>query len=242
MPAYTFGLLAPVPFWYLALGYRRRSLTFITAGYTALWLTAWVLAIVSGDNGPGSNVAGFLFFGTGAACAIHAFVLRSTLPAGEGPFEAVVPPAHGPSTDTETWQALQIELVSLKSYVAKHADSLPSDCKGLIDQILAQLDEMITFAAGGGIADAQLRPVQAVVTDYLPTSLRTYLRLPSDYALHQRNPDGRTAAGELAFQLQLLLDSAKETAVSLYQGDSLRLQEQSTFLESKFGKSELDLP
>jgi hypothetical protein len=60
--------------------------------------------------------------------------------------------------------------------------------------------------------------------------------------MSHRNPDGRTAASELELQLRLLSNGAREATESLYRDDSLRLQQQSAFLESKLGRSELDFP
>lgn len=149
--------------------------------------------------------------------------------------EPLPPPEGDPINVTQ----LQAGLSALKTRVATHRYAFPPVCRQLLDDTIAAMEQVIAFVAANGHADAELRSVAAMLTDYLPTSLDTYLRLPKDYA--ERNPDGRTAAEELELQLRLLRDSAKDAVGSLYRGDALQLQQQSAFLESKFGTSELDL-
>lgn len=244
MPAYTLGLLAPAPLLYAAVRHPIRSLQLITAGYGAAWLAAWILATTTRQNSAPATAAGGLFVVLALACTAHAFVLRESLSASSAVGEQLAPPPPAPAADSTQAMLGQATaaLTSLTSYVTAHAAQLPPTCKQLFDDTVAQLLQVIRFVAGGGHADAELRAVHAMVTDYLPTSLHGYLRLPQDYATTQRNPDGRTAAEELQLQLGLLRDNATETARSTYRDDALGLEDQSAVLQSKFGTSELDLP
>lgn len=249
VPAYTMGMLAPVPFLFAAAKLQARKLWLIAAAYGAVWIATWVLVGVSPDNSSASTLCGFLFIALAVAGTAHAFVLRESLPrrnrtqfgmVGQQQLEPAVGALMSDPTQTTCTQ-LRAALSSLKSYVTTHSELFPPACKQLLDETIAQMEQVISFAASDGHADAELRSVHAMLTDYLPTSINTYVRLPREYALSQRNPDSRTAAEELELQLRLLRDSAKDAAGSLYRGDALRLQEQSAFLQSKFGKSELDL-
>jgi hypothetical protein len=240
MPAYTLGLLAPVPFvWAVAKQQGGTALRWITGIYGAVWLAAFVVAGATDTNNTAGSVVGGVFIALAAVCTTHAFVLRQSLRTAG----ALPPPPPTAPDATRTMIGQSREAVSsLTSRVTAHAAALPPTAKQLFDDTISQAQQVISFVTSGGHADAQLRAVHAMLTDYLPTSIDGYLRLPHDFATTQRNPDGRTAAEELQVQLQLLRDSATETARSIYTGDALDMETQSAFLQSKFGKSELDLP
>jgi hypothetical protein len=248
MPAYTIGLLSPVPFLFAALTQRTLRLWFIAAAYTASWIGTCVFLALTPDNSSFSALCGFAIIALAAAGTTHALVLRQSLPprhptnliiVSQQPvgFPAIVE-AGGQAT---TVAQLQAALSSLQTYATVHGNSLPPTCSQLLDETIQQIQPVLTFAARGAHVEPQLRAVEAVLTDYLPTSLNTYARLPDDYALTQRDPDGRTAAEELELQLRLLRDAVKEAAASIHRDDAMQLEAQSAFLESKFGTSELDL-
>lgn len=247
MPAYTCGFLAPVPFLYAAFRTRTRKLWLIAAAYTSVWLAMWVLFGISPDEGSdaAAAVAVALVFGLAVVGTIHALEIRRSAPArAEPPPKEVVAPAGAAVVDdgADDHAHLRAALTSLKSYVAGHAHSYPPACGPLLTEVVGYLDQVVSLVEQGGHADKELRFVHAMLTDYIPTSINTYVRLPRQYALTHRNPDGRTPADELELQLRLLRDSARAAVTSLYDDDSLRLQEQSAFLSAKFGTSELDLP
>lgn len=251
MPAYTVGMLAPVPFLYAAVRQQIHKLWLIAAAYGALWTALWVLVGITSEHSAANAVSGFLFFALAIAGTTHAFVLRELLPrrpcarcAAAGPQQLMPPaPTWAPSDPNQVMCAqVRTALGSLKAAVARHGELFPPVCKQLLDETVAPALEVVAYVARGGHTDAELRSVHAIATDYLPTSVNTYIRLPPEYVISQRNPDGRTAADELELQLQLLRESAKEAASSLYRSDAQRMVEQSAFLQAKFGKSDLDLP
>jgi hypothetical protein len=82
--------------------------------------------------------------------------------------------------------------------------------------------------------------VNALLTDYLPTTLRSYLGLSPQFAT-QVDSDGRTPGDELMKQLSLLADAAEELGQAIYAHDATRLQVQGRFLTTKFSKSDLSL-
>jgi hypothetical protein len=250
MPAYTGGFLAPVPFVYAAVKLRAARLWLIAAAYVAVWMVARVLAAA------GSHfyfvlgaMGGALMLALAVGGTVHAFVLRDSLSrtsrrrsevVAEQPLATPVPAPIDPR------QTMCVEvrasLASLTSSVRAHAELFPSACKQLFDDTVARIEQVVSFVTNGGQADAELRSVHAIATDYLPTSVNTYIRLPREYAMTQRNSEGRTAGEELELGLRLLRDEVKEAADSLHRVDAVRLQEQNAFLQSKFGKSELDMP
>lgn len=246
MPAYTIGLLAPVPFLYAAARLHTRRLWWIAAAYGAAWIGTCILVGISSGNDSLGTVSGFLLMGLAAAGTTHAFALRGALPDAHdanagGIRERQLGGANPAAADDAINLAqLQQALSSLKTYATSRAQ-LPPECARLLDETIVDMEQVLSFVARNGNADAEVRSVERILTDYLPTSLNTYERLPREFALFERNPDGRTAAEELELQLRLVRDSAQEAAGSIYRGDALRLEAQSAFLESKFGRSELDL-
>jgi hypothetical protein len=241
MPVYTLGLLVPVPFVYAAVKRQTPHLWWVAAGYGLSWIGICALGGSSPKDGALSDLCGFLLITLAVVATAHAFILRkSSSPA----VQTEPAPALAVTEDEPTMTSparLQAALSSLKAHVMIRATSFPPACKQLLDETIREIEGVLSFVAGNGHADTELASIEAILTDYLPTSLNTYERLPRDYALSQRNPDGRTAAEELELQLRLLRNSVTDTARSIHRGDALRLQDQSAFLQSKFGKSELDL-
>jgi len=251
MPAYTGGLLAPVPFLYAAAKLRLVKLWLIAAAYVAVWLVPWVLlAVINSDNQALDTLGHRLTLALAIGGTVHAFLLRGSLPriphtqrATVGP-QQMVTPAPAVVTDPTQIACAEVRaaLAPMRYAMTTHAELFPPACKQLADETIAQMDRVVAFVANGGHADAALRTVHVIATDYLPTSINTYVRLPREYTMSHRNPGGRTASEELELELRLLRDKVDESVDSLHRADALRLEEQTTFLLAKFGKSELDLP
>jgi hypothetical protein len=82
--------------------------------------------------------------------------------------------------------------------------------------------------------------VQALVTDYLPTTLNAYIGLNRQIAQAPR-PDGRTPGDDLLEQLGTLANAADELGHAVYAHDADKLQTQGRFLDTKFSRSDLEL-
>jgi hypothetical protein len=250
MPVYTGGFLTPVPFLYAAVKLRHPRLWLIAAAYGAAWVVLRVLSAL----GPQSRVLGALGDALTLALALgvatHAFMLRASLahrsgaPFGTAGQQHRTTPMTSSVGDPTQIMCAQVRAahVSVTSSVRTHGDLFPSECTTLFDQTVALMEQVVGFVARGGHADAELRLVHTIVTDYLPTSINTYVRLPREYALTQPNSAGRTASEELELELRLFRDEVKEAVDSLHRTQALRLQEQTAFLRGKFGKSDLDIP
>ena len=82
--------------------------------------------------------------------------------------------------------------------------------------------------------------VQAMLTDYLPTTVGTYIGLNRQFAETAR-ADGRTAGDDLIEQLVMLEGAAQELSLAVYAHDAQQLATHGRFLSTKFSGSDLDL-
>jgi hypothetical protein len=82
--------------------------------------------------------------------------------------------------------------------------------------------------------------INALLTDYLPSSLRAYLGLNPQFAA-QVDANGRTPGDDFMDQLALLAGAAEDVGRAVYTHDGTELQVQGRFLETKFSKSDLSL-
>jgi hypothetical protein len=87
----------------------------------------------------------------------------------------------------------------------------------------------------------ELFVVERTASDYLPTSLEAYLRLPRAYATLHAVQDGKTPKEILLDQLTLLESKMNEVADDLHRNDSDRLLANGRFLQERFGRSPLSL-
>ena len=87
----------------------------------------------------------------------------------------------------------------------------------------------------------ELFVVERTATDYLPTSLESYLNLPRAYATLHPVQDGKTAKQVLMDQLTLLESKMTEVADDVHRNDTDRLLANGRFLEERFGRSALSL-
>lgn len=91
-------------------------------------------------------------------------------------------------------------------------------------------------------ASPQLFAVLRTATDYLPTALDAYMKLPSSYATTRRQADGRTALEILLSQLDLLEREMVDVADAVTRNDVDKLLAHERFLTQRFGRSALNLP
>lgn len=121
---------------------------------------------------------------------------------------------------------------------------VPADVLTRLTSIRARVLELLPQASDlpGGSQDLYL--LQRTATDYLPTTIRMYVALPTSYATTQVVQDGKTPLGVLQDQLQLLDEQMSEIGDAVHRRDSDRLLAQGRFLEERFGRGprELRLP
>ena len=106
----------------------------------------------------------------------------------------------------------------------------------------------ITDALGEVVDAAEVRPldvyavisVRATATDYLPTTVRSYLAVDDDLVDVPR-ASGRTPAESLLEQLDALETSALAVRDAAQHQDVDALMTQGSFLRTKFSRSDLEL-
>lgn len=92
-----------------------------------------------------------------------------------------------------------------------------------------------------GPGSAELFVVTRTATDYLPTSLAAYLKLPKAYPARRTTRAGKTAKEILVDQLTLLERKMNEIAEDVVRHDLDRLLAHGRFLQERFGRSPLSL-
>ena len=155
------------------------------------------------------------------------------------------PPVPAAPSAADEVAALRASLRATVQRVNRAADRLPV---GVVPQVraiedaLRELLDHLAATAGSATSAQERYTLAATVTDYLPTSVDTYLALPPTFADTHRTPAGLTAGDELLEQLVLLEGAVRDLALAVYSGDAQRLSTQGRFLASRFATSELDLP
>ena len=149
------------------------------------------------------------------------------------------PPAHDPAS-------LRDSLASLVRRVNRNAGRLPVGAVPEIREVADRLFELLDHAervtaTGGGIDTYAMTTIASTVTDYLPTSVESFLTLPESFLEAHVNDDGQTPAEELLEHLELMEKGVEDLANAIYSGDAQRLEIQGRFLDTKFSKSDLDL-
>jgi hypothetical protein len=153
------------------------------------------------------------------------------------------PGSTAPADGTEE---LRQALRALIRRVNASAGHLPAgavtEIRDIGDRLGELLDHEERLVGSGAGADAyEMVTLAAVIRDYLPTSIDTYLALPPAFLESHRNAEGETPAQELLGQLRLMEKGVTELAQAIYSGDAQRLSIQGRFLDTKFSSSDLDL-
>ncbi len=166
----------------------------------------------------------------------------------ERPTQQQSPPAPPPQVaapsepaQAETPAELLDKLTELVSEVNVAGARMPEGGVPAVRDVEDELRPLLVYLGKHPATEAEMVGVRAMVNDYLPTTVHTFLALPAAFAESHRNRLGRTPAEELVEQLYLLADGAREYATAIYAGDAQKLSNQGRFLQNKFSRSELDL-
>lgn len=143
--------------------------------------------------------------------------------------------------DTIAARNLQIRsaLAGVESLTRRGAPTDVADRVAAISLVIQEITDRQTTLAG---SSPQLFAVLRTATDYLPTAIDAYLRLPQGYARTRPLADGRTALEVLLGQLNLLEKEMVDVADAVTQNDINRLLAHERFLAERFGRSALTLP
>jgi hypothetical protein len=144
-------------------------------------------------------------------------------------------PASGAGSD-----ALGRALEDLIATVNRNSGRLPTaavvNARALTDTLRKVLE---TSAAQPLDVHASIS-VQAIIQDYLPTTLRAYLVVEPEL-LGQRRASGHTPSESLLAQINSLQTAATGTLDAVRAQDADALIAQGSFLRTKFTRSDLDL-
>lgn len=144
---------------------------------------------------------------------------------------------------TDAFDSVAIQR-ALDGVYALSQRQLPQGLHAKVAEIRKEILELLPHASEFPPGSRELFVVQQTATDYLPTSVETYLALPATYATTAVLPGGKTALQILADQLDLLDKKMDEIDDAVRHRDSERLLIHGRFLEDAFGSQskELDLP
>ena len=157
------------------------------------------------------------------------------------------PPASPtpPAPPVDEVQALRDSLKGTIRTVNAAAGRLPPSVVPEVHRVEDVLHELLNHAqrsAGNALGALEMQSLEAAVTDYLPTSIETFLALPVEFVAEHRNNKGQSPGQELSEQLMFLEHGVRELAQAVYSGDANQLSTQGRFLKTKFSRSDLDLP
>lgn len=146
--------------------------------------------------------------------------------------------AGTPAEDTP--DALRQAQQTLAQFVVAHAGRLPVESVVAALRVTDTLGEVIDTSATRPLDINAVVAVKAIVTDYLPTTLRSYLSLDPTVT-DTRRPSGSTPRTSLREQLDALWSAAADVLVACRAEDADALLTQGRFLRTKYAGSDLDL-
>ena len=135
---------------------------------------------------------------------------------------------------------LLMAMTDLDRYINRSAGRLPTAAVAKARWILDTLREILKTSEARPLEVHALLTVRGTVSDYLPTTLRSYLALDDD-AHRIATVSGRTPTHLLTEQLDTLQEAATGTLTAVRTQDVDALSAQGAFLRTKFARSDLDL-
>ncbi|HEX8082540.1 MAG TPA: hypothetical protein VF557_20190 [Jatrophihabitans sp.] len=165
---------------------------------------------------------------------------RKLLPPPVAPAPAPEPPVAEPALDGDDPVSLRIELARLNRFINQNSGQLPGESVVTARRVTDVLREVIDTSEIRPLDIYAVISVKGILTDYLPTTLRSFLAL-DDAQLTVARPSGRTPIQSLQEQLEALLDAATSVLTAAQAQDADALLSQGSFLRTKFSGSDLDL-
>ncbi|HYS39244.1 MAG TPA: hypothetical protein VEO01_26815 [Pseudonocardiaceae bacterium] len=138
------------------------------------------------------------------------------------------PPAPEPVTDDA--DTLRTRLAECCRYINSNAGRVPAGPVLVALTICDLLRRVVDTAPDESLDVYTALSVERMVTDYLPTTLRTFLAVRS-----------ATPVALLREQLDALLAAASAIELTAQQRDTDAMRTQGAFLRTKFTRSDLDL-
>jgi len=136
--------------------------------------------------------------------------------------------------------ALRAAITSVDRLVNSSAGRLPLPAVVAARRTTDALREVVDGAGVRPLDVYAVISVRATATDYLPTTVRSYLAV-DEALVHTPRASGRTPAESLLEQLDALETSALAVRDAAAHSDVDALMTQGSFLRTKFARSDLDL-
>jgi hypothetical protein len=144
------------------------------------------------------------------------------------------------AVDEDSPQALRAAMRELDRFVNAHAGRLPAAAVVGARQITDLLRDVVDTSDVRPLDVYAVVSVKGIVSDYLPTTLRTFLAVDPTL-LDAPRASGRTPTQSLLEQIDALRTSAAATLEAANNSDADELMTQGSFLRTKFTRSDLDL-
>jgi len=149
-------------------------------------------------------------------------------------------PAQTEPEDDDSPTALIRTTFAVNRVINQNSGQLPGRAVVLARRLTDTLREIIDTAEVRPLDVYVVVSVKATLTDYLPTTLRSYLAVDPEARTRPAGPAG-TPADLLMEQLDSLQSSADAVLVATREHDVDALISQGKFLRTKFSGSDLDL-
>lgn len=118
---------------------------------------------------------------------------------------------------------------------------VPDDIAAKVQRIATSVESILPKAGRLSGGSQHLFVLERTATDYLPTTVHSYLDLPRQYADTHPIQDGKTAHQVVSDQLDLLASQMDEVVDAANRGDVDRLLAQGRFLAERFGTRALTI-
>ena len=233
-----------IPVLVLMIGVRRKNLKVILEG--AFYIAGVLLAFSVPPDSALAITTAFLGLGIFAASALRVYMLRDLWlhPRVRGQQPAPQPNKPGPlaeqphsagATASLPSEELSGALAWVASLAKQNKNRLSSESYISVLEICQTLDAVIDAEARQHRADARFEyELAAVVREYLPSVLQSYLAIPPAM-LDSRQPNGRTPNEELVEQLQILSGQAEALYSARHSHTSAQLTSTGNFLRERYG-------
>ncbi len=153
---------------------------------------------------------------------------------------AAVPPPGAEPDVGDTPEGLRRSLRDIVKLVNANAGQLPAEAVVAARRVTDALSDIIDTSAVRPLDVYAVISVRGTLTDYLPTTLRSYLVVDENLRDTPR-PSGRSPKESLLEQIAALETSASSVLLAARNQDADALLTQGSFLRTKFSGSDLDL-
>lgn len=141
--------------------------------------------------------------------------------------------------DGEGQESLERNIQTLQTQLRTHAKDLPAHIIEQVEGVLETIRQVLPKWQQMDSYLEQKHTVNAIVTEYIPNILNSYLELPKSYL----NRSKKQVESSITDQLQVLQTTMNSIEDAVFSGVEKKLEQQRMFLEEKFTRNpELLLP